>query len=77
MMVTHDPVRIAACCWERGSREVAHTAEFQELNARAKVEAVLGQPLFSSDHKLILPEGTQVAGTVVVEKRAGWFHRGD
>ena len=40
------------------------------------MEAVLEQPLFSPDHKLILPEGTQVDGTVVVAKRAGWFHRG-
>jgi hypothetical protein len=39
-----------------------------------KVEAVLEQPLFSSDHKLILPEGTQVDGSVVVVKKAGWFH---
>jgi len=31
--------------------------------------------LFSPDHKLILPEGTQVDGTVVVAKRARWFHR--
>jgi len=41
-----------------------------------KVEAVLEQPLFSADHKLVLPEGTQVDGSVVVTKRAGWFHRG-
>jgi hypothetical protein len=39
-----------------------------------KVEAVLEQPLFSADHKLILPEGTHVDGSVVVAKRAGWFH---
>jgi len=39
-----------------------------------KVEAVLEQPLFSADHKLILPEGTQVDGTVVLAKKAGWFH---
>ena len=41
-----------------------------------KVEAVLEQPLFSADHKLILPEGTHVDGSVVVAKKAGWFHRG-
>jgi hypothetical protein len=39
-----------------------------------KVEAVLEQPLFSADHKLILPEGTHVDGSVVVAKKAGWFH---
>jgi len=39
-----------------------------------KVEAVLEQPLFSAEHKLILPEGTRVEGSVVFVKRAGWFH---
>ena len=40
-----------------------------------KVEAVLDQPLFSAEHKLILPEGTHVDGSVVSAKKAGWFHR--
>ncbi len=40
-----------------------------------KVEAVLEQPLFSTDHRLILPEGTLVQGTVAMAKKAGWFHR--
>lgn len=41
-----------------------------------KVEAVLEQPLFSSDRKLVLPEGTHVEGSVAMVKRAGWFHHG-
>ncbi|MGP0076741.1 MAG: hypothetical protein ACLPWF_32915 [Bryobacteraceae bacterium] len=60
---------------------VVHARLLTALDSRnstqgQKVEAVLEQPLFSSDHKLILPEGTQVDGTVAVAKRAGWFHRG-
>jgi hypothetical protein len=60
---------------------VVHARLLTALDSRnstqgQKVEAILEQPLFSSDHKLILPEGTQVDGTVVVAKRAGWFHRG-
>lgn len=39
------------------------------------VEAILAQPLFSPDRKLVLPEGTHVTGTVVLAKKAGWFHR--
>ena len=39
-----------------------------------KVGAVLDEPLFSAEHKLILPEGTRVDGSVVFVKRAGWFH---
>lgn len=41
-----------------------------------KVEAVLEEPLFSADHKLVLPEGTLVDGSVTMVKRARWFHRG-
>jgi hypothetical protein len=40
------------------------------------VEAVLAEPVFSADHKLILPEGTQLEGTVVAAKKARRFHRG-
>ena len=40
------------------------------------VTAVVTQPLFSSTNKLILPEGTRLNGSVVVAKRARWFHRG-
>jgi hypothetical protein len=40
-----------------------------------KVEAVLEQPLFSNDHKLILPEGTRVEGLVTIAQRARSFHR--
>ncbi len=41
-----------------------------------KVEAVLEEPLFSADHKLVLPEGTLVNGSVTLARRARWFHRG-
>ncbi len=40
------------------------------------VTAVLAQPVYSTDHKLILPEGTLVEGTVVAVRQARWFHRG-
>jgi hypothetical protein len=41
-----------------------------------KVEAVLEEPLFSADHRLVLPAGTLVGGSVSMVKKAGWFHRG-
>jgi hypothetical protein len=40
-----------------------------------QVNALLTQPLFSPDHKLVLPEGTRLSGSVVVAKKARWFHR--
>jgi hypothetical protein len=39
------------------------------------VEAVLAEPVFGADHKLILPEGTRLEGTVAAARRARWFHR--
>jgi hypothetical protein len=38
------------------------------------VRAVLDEPLFSANHQLVLPEGTELDGTVVLVKKAGWFH---
>jgi len=40
------------------------------------VDAVLSQPLFSADHKLILPEGTRLSGSVAFVHSARWLHRG-
>ena len=40
-----------------------------------QVDAVLSEPLFSTDHKLILPEGTRLTGSVVMSQKARWFHR--
>ncbi len=40
-----------------------------------EVKAVVSAPLFSPDHKLVYPEGTLLTGTVVVAKRARFFHR--
>jgi hypothetical protein len=39
------------------------------------VEAVVTAPLFSPDHKLLLPEGAQLIGTVVMARKARSFHR--
>jgi hypothetical protein len=39
------------------------------------VKAVVNAPLFSPDHKLLFPEGTMLTGTVVLAKRARFFHR--
>ncbi len=41
-----------------------------------KVEAILSQPLFSPDQKLIMPEGTHLTGAVASAHKARWFHRG-
>jgi hypothetical protein len=40
-----------------------------------QVDAILSEPLFSPDHKLILPEGTRLTGSVVMAQKARLFHR--
>jgi len=39
------------------------------------VDAVIASPIFSADHKLILPEGTHLQGMVTMAKGAKSFHR--
>jgi hypothetical protein len=39
------------------------------------VEAVVTTPVFSPEHKLVLPEGTKLSGEVVLVKKARSFHR--
>lgn len=41
-----------------------------------RVEAVVSSPLFAAGHKLLIPEGTHLTGTVTMVHRARWFHRG-
>ena len=59
---------------------VAHARLITPLNSFSSkpgqtAVAVLAEPVFSADHKLILPEGTHLEGTVVVAKKARSFHR--
>ena len=59
---------------------VAHVRFLTALSsASAKqgdaVEAVVTAPLFSVEHKLVLPEGTHLTGEVVLAKKARHFHR--
>lgn len=39
------------------------------------VQAVVTAPLFSPEHQLLLPEGAQLTGTVVMARKARSFHR--
>ncbi|MCU1337638.1 MAG: hypothetical protein JWO19_3219 [Bryobacterales bacterium] len=60
---------------------VVHARLLTPLNSLSstpgeKVEAVLEEPVFSADHRLILPEGTLVEGSVTIAQKARWFHRG-
>ncbi len=52
------------------------TATSKSARLGDKVSAVISQPLFSGDNKLVLPEGTRLTGTVTQARPARWFHRG-
>jgi hypothetical protein len=59
---------------------IAHVRLMTDLSSGSAeqgdpVDAVLSQPLFSADHKLILPEGTHLSGSVAFVHRARWLHR--
>jgi hypothetical protein len=41
----------------------------------SKVSAVVSEPFYSTDHHLVLPEGTRLTGTVVQAQPARWFRR--
>jgi hypothetical protein len=41
-----------------------------------RVEAIVSKPLFSEDHKLLLPEGTRLIGSVVSSQPAASWRRG-
>jgi hypothetical protein len=40
------------------------------------MDGVLAEPLFSADHKLVLPQGTRLDGKITLARRARLFHRG-
>jgi len=59
---------------------VAHVRLLTELNSASTkqgepVEAVLTAPVFSTEHKLLMPEGTKLTGEVVRARHARSFHR--
>jgi hypothetical protein len=59
---------------------VAHVRLLTALNSASTkqgqaVEALVTAPLFSPEHKLVLPEGTKLTGEVVMVKKARHFHR--
>jgi hypothetical protein len=41
----------------------------------SKVLAIVSEPLYSAERRLILPEGTRLIGTVVQAQPARWFRR--
>lgn len=60
---------------------VVHARLVTPLNSKTakqgeRIQAVVTQPLFSSENKLILPEGARLTGAVSLVRPARWFHRG-
>jgi len=58
--------------------QVRLVGDLSSANADTKTQVggVLSEPVFSADHKLLLPEGTELTGRVRQVRAARWFHRG-
>src|ERR1700730_11767846 len=75
------PVDLTALGSQPAPDSVAHVRLLTALDSASgkqgdAVEAVVTAPLFSADHKLVLPEGTRLTGAVTIAKKARSFHRG-
>ncbi len=56
--------------------QMTNTVSSADAKVGDPITGVLSQPLFSADHKLILPEGTDMHGRITLARRARMFHRG-
>jgi hypothetical protein len=77
---TVKPGDLAALGTQPAPDTVSRVRLLTELNSSTTkqgetVEAMLSAPVFSSEHKLVLPAGTMLKGEVVVAKHARLFHR--
>ena len=54
--------------------KLATTIDSSKTPRGTPIEAVLSQPVFSSSHQLILPEGTRLTGEVTQSKAARYWH---
>ena len=59
-----------------GTVRIIATVSSADAHIGDPIAASLSQPLFSPDHKLILPEGTKLDGRITLTRRARMFHRG-
>ncbi len=76
-----EPASLRLLATQPAPDSVVHARMTTPLNSNTsaqgeKVEALLSQPLFSIDHRLILPAGSRLGGAVTMVHRARWFHRG-
>jgi hypothetical protein len=55
---------------------IASTVSSADARAGDKLDGVLAAPLFTNDHKLVLPEGTRLTGKITLARRARFLHRG-
>jgi hypothetical protein len=78
-----EPVPSGSLAWvgtQPKAASVAHARLITPVDsfsskAGETIHAALSEPVFSADHKLILPEGTELEGSVVLAKKSRWFHR--
>ncbi len=55
---------------------ILSTVSSANAHAGDRLEGVLAAPLFTGDHKLVLPEGTRLSGKITLARHARSLHRG-
>jgi hypothetical protein len=55
---------------------ILSTVSSADAHVGDRLDGVLAAPLFTADHKLVLPEGTRVTGKITLARRARSLHRG-
>ncbi len=59
-----------------GQMRLVATISSSDSHVGDPMQGVLSQPLFTAQHKLLLPEGTRFTGHITLAQRARYFHRG-
>ena len=74
------PASLAQVGTQPPAASIVHARLITALDSAASkpgepVQAALAEPVYSADHKLILPEGALLDGSVVAARKSRWFHR--
>ena len=59
-----------------GQMRLVSTISSSDSRVGDPMQGILSQPLFTTEHKLLLPEGTRFTGHITLAQRARMFHRG-
>ncbi len=59
-----------------GEMTIVNTFSSSDARVGDPMQGILSAPLFTSEHKLLFPQGTRLSGRITLTQRARMFHRG-